>query len=184
MDFKTRPIDRKTLRFLAKIIRKNLGIQTIDFPVLKILEAIEFISNDSCNYVVESDELFSTNVMAYIEYIEGMDKFSIHIKESVYINAYKGDHSAIGFIMHEIAHYFLIDILGLKPIDPLVSYSTGEIPSYLSAEWQAMALSGELMIPYDECYNMSFNEVYYLTKSSKKQTEYFFKNVLKKDITI
>ena len=181
MDFETLPIDRRNLRFLAKMLRKNFKIKTLEFPVLKFLEKIHLISRDCCKYVVDEDSKFEPNVMAYLEYTNGTNDFVIHIRESVYIKAYSDDHASIGFIMHEISHYLLIGVLGIKPINTSITYTTKGIPAFRSAEWQAKAFCGEIMIPYDICKDMSFDEIYEKTKSSKEQTNYFLKNIVKKE---
>ena len=38
---------------------------------------------------------------------------------------------------------------------------------------QAKAMCGELMIPIEECYNMSIEEIMITTNSSYQQSEYF-----------
>lgn len=178
MDFETQSISRTNIRIFANLIRKNYGIKTIKFPVLEFLERIEDLTNDEVSYIVEEDAMFDKNVMAYIEFFKDNENYCIHIRESVYVNAYSGKHADIGFIMHEICHYFMIGILGFKPNEN-VCYTTKKIPTYKSAEWQAMALCGELMIPYDKCKNKTPKQIYHITKSSKSQISYFFKNVLK-----
>ena len=181
MDFETQPISRENIRIFANLIRKNYGIRTIRFPVLEFLERIEELTNDEVYYVVEEDSLFDNNVMAYIEFFDNQSVYCIHIRESVYVNAYSGKHAELGFIMHEICHYFMIGVLGFKP-NTNACYTTKRIPPYRSAEWQAMALCGELMIPYDKCKNKTPKHIYHITKSSKGQVSYFFKNVLNKSI--
>ena len=46
-------------------------------------------------------------------------------------------------------------------------------------EWQAMALCGEIMIPYEKCKNYSFNQIVSRTYSSDEQTKYFLRWVVK-----
>ena len=62
-------------------------------------------------------------------------------------------------IVHEMAHYLLIEEYGFKPI---TARSYGNIyvkytPS--SMEWQAKALAGEIMMPYDLTFEMDFSEI-------------------------
>lgn len=179
MDFETQPISREFIRIFANLIRKNYKIKTIRFPVLKFLESIENLTNDEVSYIVEDDKMFDDNVMAYIEFYNDEEKYWIHIRETVYVNAYAGKHADIGFIMHEICHYFMIGILGFKPNEK-VCYTTKRIPAYKSAEWQAKALCGELMIPYEKCKNKTPQQIYHITKSSQKQVAFFLENVLNK----
>ena len=180
MDFETQPISRENIRLFANLIRKNYGIKTIRFPVLEFLESIEELTNDEVSYIVEEDCEFDKNVMAHIDVFKNESKYLIHIRESVYVNAYSGKHADIGFIMHEICHYFMIGVLGFKPNES-VCYSTKRIQTYMSAEWQAMALCGELMIPYDRCKGKTRRQVYHITKSSKSQVDFFFDNVVNKN---
>ena len=179
MDFETQPISRDNIRLFANLIRKNYGIKTIRFPVLEFLERIEELTGNEASYIVDEDETFDKNVMAYIEVFKEQSRYLIHIRESVYVNAYYGKHADIGFIMHEICHYFMIGVLGFCPNEN-VCYSTKRIPPYKSAEWQAMALCGELMIPYDRCKDKTPKQIYHITKSSKGQIDYFFEKVLNK----
>lgn len=39
------------------------------------------------------------------------------------------------------------------------SFDNGEIPAYCSAEWQAKALCGEVMVPYEASIGMSKEEI-------------------------
>lgn len=177
MDFETSPISRDNIRIFANLIRKNYKIKTIRFPVLEFLENIENLTNNEVDYVVEDDNLFDNDVMAYIQVNDAdYSNFTIHIRNSVYLNAYNGKHADIGFIMHEISHYFMIGILGFRP-QKEVCYSSKKIPLFRSAEWQAMALCGELMIPYEKCKGKTARQIYHITKSSKAQVDYFIKNI-------
>lgn len=53
--------------------------------------------------------------------------------------------------------HFLFEI-GFKPIYSR-SFSKGEIPAYRSVEWQAKALCGEVMIPYEESQGLKKSEI-------------------------
>ena len=173
MDFETHPISRDDIRIFANLIRKNYRIKTIKFPVLEFLENIESLTNNEVDYIVEEDTLFEKKVMSYIQ-VNNIDysSFTIHIRESVYKNAYNGKHADIGYIMHEISHYFMIGVFGFRPQQE-ICYSSKKIPLFRSAEWQAMALCGELMIPYEKCMMKTAKQIYHITKSSKAQVNYF-----------
>ena len=178
MDFETTPITRDNIRYFANLIRKNYKIRTIKFPVLKFLEKIEEYTNDAVSYLVEDDMCFESGVMAYIECSEDFTNYCIHIRESVYVKAYQDSHADIGYIMHEICHYFMIGVLGCRP-NMSICCTTNKIPAYKSAEWQAMALCGELMIPYERCKNKTLNQICSVTGSSRAQARYFLEHVLK-----
>lgn len=70
--------------------------------------------------------------------------------------------------------YFLLDILIYK-----CSFENNELPAYSSVEWQAKALNGEVMIPYDECKNMSKKEIIKKYHVSDSFADYFDKKVRK-----
>ena len=110
--------------------------------------------------------------------------YCIHIRESVYIGAVEGKGDCLGFINHEICHFILIHILGIGPSNSNPTYArtvkTNAIPKYKSMEWQAKALCGELMIPYERCKNLTFKQIIYRTGSSKEQVNYFLDKVIKK----
>lgn len=182
MDYRAnKGLSRKSIRFIAYIIRQEYNIKTIKLPVLKLLEWTVSRHSSNLFYEVNEDEYFEEGVQAYCEPINGnYEDCCIHIRESVYNKALKDDGSALGIITHELCHYYLIFILGIKP-DFRYNYQSKdeEIKPYLSIEWQAKALCGELMIPYEKCKNKTLNQIMYITKSSKMQTENFLKRVRK-----
>ncbi len=51
----------------------------------------------------------------------------------------------------------------------------------MSMEWQAMALCGEVMIPYKRCRKYSMDKIVEKTKSSLEQAKYFLTHVVKGD---
>jgi len=189
MDFEAKKgLSRKQIREIARIVRKLLKIRTIKFPVLEVLEKLTCLYPDNLYYVIEADDDFRNNVMAYLE-IESEYSYCIHIRESVYNGAVKGRKDCLGFICHEISHFILIFILDNGPKISLNEFKMAceralkqdKIPPYLSTEWQAMALCGELMIPYEECKDKTFRQISFITKSSKKQIEFFLNKVVKND---
>ena len=104
--------------------------------------------------------------------------FTIKIKESVYQGAYENGVGAfLGFINHEMCHVFLFEI-GYTPIYER-SFENNTISAYRSVEWQAKALDGEVMIPYDECKNMSKKEIIKKYHVSDSFADYFDKKVRK-----
>lgn len=114
IDYETYPISRQDLRIFTKFIRKQLQTETVKLPVIKILDYLEENYNN-INYSIEANTDFENNIMAYLdESIDGM--YTIHLRNSVYEAACKGDRMSIGFICHEMCHYFLISWFGYKPI--------------------------------------------------------------------
>lgn len=148
---------------------------------MKLLEWTVSRHNANLFYEVNEDEYFEEHVQAYCEPINSdYDECCMHIRESVYNKALKEDGSALGIITHELCHFYLIFVFGIKP-DLKYDYESGKetIPAYLSIEWQAKALCGELMIPYEKCKNKTLNQIVYITKTSKMQAKYFLQKVIK-----
>lgn len=184
MDYEAKiGLDRSTVRKIAYFIRKMLDIKTIKFPVLKALGKLEN-KFDSCLYCsVLPDTDFEYKVMAEMV-PEGDNKYCIKIRQTVYNDAAQGKRSSLGFICHEMCHFILVHVFNIGPKmqenDPVFARSVNKIPAYKSMEWQAMALCGEIMIPYDECKDYTFKEIVSATESSDAQAQYFLNHVVKK----
>ncbi|MBQ4289504.1 MAG: hypothetical protein II749_06080 [Clostridia bacterium] len=169
MDYKTKPTSRKDLRRYSKILRKLFDVpQTGPFPVLWALERVGEVFKN-CNYIVVEDKHFPLKTMARCIQNE-MGGFTIEIKQSVYDGAYEKKIGAyLGFIMHEICHVFLFSI-GFTPVYER-SFADKSISPYCSVEWQAKALCGEVMIPYNESRGMSIEKIcatYHCSKAFAK----------------
>ena len=186
MDYEARiGLSREKIRILSVFVRKILQVKTLKFPVLKVLDKLELLFPENFYYVSEEDCFFEKSVPAYIEQ-EGPNEYCIHIKQSVYDGALKGRGDCLGFINHEIAHFCLIHIFNIGPksikFGNSIIYSRepkeGKIPPFKSMEWQAKALCGELMIPFDKCKDMSYWEIIYKTNSSGEQAAYFVDTVV------
>lgn len=177
MDYKTKSITREEIRMLAPYFRELFDVpKTGPFPVLDALEKLPDVFHNSNYEVVEDDEL-DLKVMAQCS-PNDEGGFTIKIKSSVYEGAYENDIGAfLGFINHEICHVFLFEI-GFKPIYER-TFENNTIPAYESVEWQAKALNGELMVPYDECKNMSDVEIEEKYHVSKSFVKYFKRQALK-----
>ena len=189
MDYESRlSLSRIQIREISKFARRLLEIKTIKFPVLKALERLIDKFSNNLYYCILPDDEFETNVMAELV-PEGNDVYCIKIRETVYEKAVNGDRASLGFICHEMCHFILIHIFYAGPVlykceNGLVyarSLKDKELPRYKSMEWQAMALCGEIMIPYEKCKNYTFKQIVSKTKSSDEQTRYFLKWVIKNE---
>ena len=188
MDYETSIIlNREQIRLISKLFRRMFKIRTILFPVMKILERLVIKFDKNLYYVVEEDEMFEKNVMAALVPEEN-DFYCIRIRQSVYDKALAGDRASLGYICHEMCHFFLIHVMGVGPklcvaADNLVYARTidDNTPAYKSMEWQAKALCGEVMIPYERCRNYSLTDLIKKTNSSTEQAKYFLNNVLNGD---
>ncbi len=152
MDYLTKPVSRKELREFAIVFRKLFGIPLSGkVPVLDVLERFHVIFPGSFYRVVEDSELPAT--MPARCNVLGNGKFEIEIRQTTYDGAYKNIGAYRDHIIHEICHAFLYT-LGYTPIMQR-SFENGEIVNYRSSEWQAKALCGEVMIPYEETVLLS-----------------------------
>ena len=177
-DYETYALSRLDIRFFSTIVRLKLNIKG-KVPVVELLDILE--EKYGVTYVIEQDELFDKKVMAYLDMLSG-GEFCIHIRESVYNAACEGNYAARGFIFHEMCHYFLINWFGYGP---LFNRAIGnrKVIRFKSMEWQAKALCGEIMIPYDVFTESSIKEIMECTGSSYTQARYYVEVVLKRNRT-
>ena len=169
MDYETKPTSRRDLRKYAGILRKILGVPPCGrFPVLEILDKIPDKFKGS-NYIIVDDNVLPPQTMAQCTPNDA-GGFTIEIKNSVYEGAYKNNVGAcLGFICHEVCHIFLFYI-GFTPIYAR-TVTEGELPAYRSVEWQAKALCGEVMIPFEESRGMkakNIQETYQVSEAFAK----------------
>ena len=157
MDYRTKPVSRKHLRVYAQVLRKLFDVpQDGPFPVLTALERVSDYFDGCCFLVVKDKNLPKQTPARCIPNDNG--GFTIEIKQSVYDGAFERHIGAyLGFICHEICHIFLFSI-GYRPLYER-SFANNTLPAYCSVEWQAKALSGEVMIPYHESRGMGLNEI-------------------------
>jgi len=135
------PLSRGQLRRIALQIRKLIGYEDIlHFPVVYFLEIIlPLLSSGFYCEIVPKSELGygkhgDTDVV----------NRCIRIREDVYYGALNGCGRDIMTIAHEISHYILLVIGGVKFARTFDGTLT---PTYRDPEWQAKALAGELMCP-------------------------------------
>lgn len=170
MDYITKPASRDLLRRMAPYFREIFGVKlTGAFPVLEALEKVPEIFEGSTFEIVPDNQLPSTTPAQCTLTSEG--GYLIEIKESVYKGAHEKNVGAyLGFICHEICHLFLFEI-GYQPIHER-SFANNKIPAYKSVEWQAKALCGEVMMPYNETEGLNENQIisrYHVSKGFASQ---------------
>lgn len=175
MDYRTNSATRKDIRLLSRLMRKMFGYNNSEriYPLL-LLDRLKDVFPGTNWEVVEDNEL-PENVAA--ECVPDVNwNFKIKIKESVYDKAYSYDDGASNdHIVHEICHIFLFKI-GYMPIVTR-EYKNCELRCYESVEWQAKALCGEFMIPYEETINMDRNEIKKRYGVSSSQSYYREKKI-------
>lgn len=157
MDYKTKPTSLSDIRKYSVFVRRLFNVPRCGpFPVLQALEHLGDVFSN-CNYLIVEDTRLPPQTMARCV-PNALGGFTIEIKQSVYDGAYEKDIGAfLGFICHEICHIFLFKI-GFTPVYER-SFADNELPAYCSVEWQAKALCGEVMIPYDESRGMSVEQI-------------------------
>lgn len=157
MDYLTKPTNREELRLLSVLFRKMFGVNhTQAFPVLEALERIPDVFPGTVVKIVQDKELpMNTPARCFPNEV---GDFTIEIKESIYQGAYKKSIGAYrGHICHEMAHVFLYK-MGFTLIFNR-QFKNREIKPYESMEWQAKALAGEIMMPYEDTANMSVKDI-------------------------
>lgn len=156
MDYLTKSVTRIEIRNLASVFRRFFNVEPSGrFPVLEALEQFPVVFEGSSWEVVENEELPST-IPARC-FVNNDGTFTIQIRQDTYDGAYKGVGAFRGFITHELCHAFLY-ALGYTPIMQR-SFENGEISCYCSSEWQAKALCGEAMMPYEETMEMGYEKI-------------------------
>ena len=166
MDYQTKPTSRKDLRVYAKIFRRLFHVQQNGrFPVLEALEHVPDVFHGSGFVIIEDSKMPAKTMARCFQNDTG--GYTIEIKESVYVGAYEKNIGAyLGFICHEICHLFLFYI-GFTPIYSR-AFEEKELPCYCSVEWQCKALTGEVMIPFNESHGMGEEEIirkYHVSKA-------------------
>ncbi len=80
----------------------------------------------------------------------------VRIREDVYNGTINGNGRDRMTIMHEIAHYILLVICGIKFER---NFENNAVLTYQDPEWQAKALAGEIMCPHDMIQGFSAYEI-------------------------
>ncbi len=153
MTYIAEPIQREELRVLAKLIRKNFQIEDrLYIPVIKILENVMPLLFPSFTYEYILKEDFPQKKHAETDIVNHV----IRIREDVYYGAINGSGRDRMTIMHEIAHYILLVICGVKFER---NFENAEVATYKDPEWQAKALAGEIMCPHELIKSFSAEEI-------------------------
>jgi len=174
MDYKTKPMGRKDLRAIAKWFRHTFKCRNkFRFDVIKAFEKIPSIFPQVTTEIVEDNSIDIISDIdvpsACIPDMKG--NYHIAIRERIYDGACKGIGGYRAHIIHEMCHAVLC-LLGFTPILER-AFKNNEIePCYTSMEWQAKALTGEILIPYEDAIGMSKKKIRSLCKVSNNLVEY------------
>jgi hypothetical protein len=142
-------LSRKKTRAIAKFIRSLLGINELYADVPKMLENMTKEFTDFNYEIVEDEELPEGDYGTFIPNYE-TNQHVVKIPNRVYLAACSNGSTSGRdrmTIVHEIAHYFLIIYFKYKPIE---KFGRGKVPRAKDPEWQAMAVAGEIMMPFNE----------------------------------
>lgn len=154
MDYKTKPLNRRFLRFLAQIIRNTFKCRSkFKFNVILAFEQIHSIFKNITVEVVEN-ELMRVPARC-IPDLNGC--YHIEVKEEIYVGACNGVGGYRAHILHEMCHAILC-MLGYTPILDR-EFKNNELKPFESMEWQAKALCGEILCPYEATKGMSVREI-------------------------
>ncbi len=139
MGYICEPASRQNLRDYAYQIRKNLGMEDdMYFPVVEFLEILPRIFPYMSYEIVLDDEL---DIHIHAE--TDIENNIIRIKQSVYDGAFSGKGRDRFTIAHEIGHFLLMCVSGVKFARSITKPRPFEDP-----EWQADAFAGELLVPH------------------------------------
>ena len=105
------PVSRKTLMLIAIKLRELSGYSDgLCFPILKFLEHKMPLLFSGFDYKILPKSYFSPNTHAETS----IEEQTIRIREDVYLGAYNGLGRDRMTIAHEVAHYILLGVKGLK----------------------------------------------------------------------
>ena len=169
MDYMTKPLSRSDIRKLAPIFRRTF--RESERGVFNVLEALEKLPDifPKCDFIiVEDKDLPVTNPARCKPNEKG--GFTIEIRNEIYCGAFERKVGAyMDHICHELSHVFLFNIGYVPEFNR--SLQKEKVKQCMSVEWQAMALTGETMIPYAETTGMGVEEimrVYHVSKAAAK----------------
>ena len=164
MDYRTKPTSRKELRTIAYFIRGYFKCKNkLRFDVIDAYEKMSYLFEGVVTEIVEDGEL-PLDIPALCEPdFEG--GYIIKVKESVYDGACKGVGGYRAHILHEMCHAILC-MLGFTPILER-TYRNNELKPFESMEWQAKALAGEILVPYEETKQLTINQIMFYCQVSE-----------------
>ena len=179
---KTRVSPCKTveIREYAMKIRKLLGYKNTDFVnVPKLFDTLSVLLADvglNFDYKIMPDEcdIFSYKEEAHTVMSTGI----IYIKESVMEQACRRSFKRGTFTLtHELGHYLLHFVQ--KDMKLTRVPDDVKVPVYCDPEWQADTFASEFLMPYEECINMSIEEIRKTYHVSRKAAEVRYRKIHK-----
>jgi hypothetical protein len=146
-------LSRARIRQFALGLRKKLRLEeTLYFNIIGFLEFVMPKFDDGFHFeIVPKDEL-PPEKHAYTDVINK----TIYIREDVYKRAVQGEGRDRMTIAHEIGHYILIVVQGIKLYR---TFNGAFINTSEDPEWQAKVFAGELLCPFNLISGMSVIEI-------------------------
>ena len=153
MTYIAEPIHRTELRSLAKVIREILQVEDrLYIPVITVLENVMPLLCPDFSYEYVPKEEFPNKKHGDTDIVNHI----VRIREDVYYGAIGGNGRDRMTVMHEIAHYLLLVICGVKFER---NFENTNVSAYRDPEWQAKALAGEIMCPHELIQALSPEEI-------------------------
>lgn len=157
MDYATKPTNREELRAIARWFCHLFGVRNkFKFPVMEVFERFHSKFPNCITTVVDDGDLPEGIPARGQLMMDGT--YVIQVADSVYRGAANGVGGYRAHILHEMCHYVLMFVFGFTPIFQRDVYAEN-VPCYERVEWQAKALCGEIMIPYDETRGMTVRQI-------------------------
>ena len=172
-------LSRLSLRSLSKTIRKQFGYNNSErLNPLRMLDRLpEHLRNFSYLVLDRQDpEYPSDNAPARTEmWVEkgGTFAYRVVMQDKVYERARNDSGGDRMTICHEISHVYLL-ALGIVPVS---KREFTIVRPYEDPEWQAKALAGELMIPYEASKGMPITEIMDIYGVSEEAAAYRYHHI-------
>lgn len=168
MDLIAEPVSRMQLRRLATLIRQKAGQRdTLYFPAMELLERKMPLWFRGFSFEIMPKSYFPPDIHAETD----IEHKVILIREDVYLGAVNGNGRDRMTIIHEIAHYILLVVNGIKLYR---NFSGAKPEAFRDPEWQAKALAGELLCPYHLIGGMAASQIALACGVSDEAAEYHF----------
>ncbi|WP_439835929.1 ImmA/IrrE family metallo-endopeptidase [Aeromonas caviae] len=135
--YRVPPLSRASIRELALTVRQVLGVDSLHFPIMQVLEFV--LPSLEKDYVFEVGSLGDMGSNHGLTYPESK---TIILREDVYEKALAGSGRDRMTAAHELGHLLLHSNVALARADGMK-----DIKIYESSEWQANCFGGELLIP-------------------------------------
>ena len=173
MTYISEPLSRMQLREIALFLRKMVGYENhCYFPIVPFLEYIMPREFKEFQYEIVPKSAFPKTIHADIDVIH----HCIRIREDIYYGAVNGCGRDRMTIAHEIAHYILMVVCGVKFNR---NFEKKSIPAYQDTEWQAKALAGELMCAAHLIQNMEICDIVKQCGVSEAAAKYHYQTCRK-----